>query len=224
MQAKSYRNNAHEFIAATAASAVIASLHWAKYSGSAPVFRAAILDKSGRRRSGFDQDAAARQTSAADALITHIDRGIRYFDPLNVKAMAIPHTTDPFSLFFFADRASTDPCRKTHDSTTAEPSTSGLILTGKPEFGGGIPQPSPQIVCKASTQNQLKGRIIHPSQHNLGLRKRRGDHLANWKVLQPNIVGSRLHQNLGCTVTLNQQYRLATAHIHQGNLRAARVA
>ena len=100
MQAKTYRNNAHEFIAATAASAVVASLHWAKYSGSAPVFRAAILDKSGRRRSGFDQDAAARQTSAADALITHIDRGIRYFDPLNVKAMAIPHTTDPFSLFF----------------------------------------------------------------------------------------------------------------------------
>ena len=48
------------------------------------------MDKSGRRRSGGRSSrVAARQASAADALITHIDRGIPYFDVLNEEALTL---------------------------------------------------------------------------------------------------------------------------------------
>ena len=48
------------------------------------------MDKPGRRRSGGRSSrVAARQASAADALVTHIDRGIPYFDVLNEEALAL---------------------------------------------------------------------------------------------------------------------------------------
>ena len=48
------------------------------------------MDKTGKRRSGGRSSrVAARQASALDAMVTHIDRGIPYFEVLSEEALAL---------------------------------------------------------------------------------------------------------------------------------------